>query len=286
MFADDFETRNPVAKAVALAEAQAVRVADGNERAAYFSGPPGVGKTRIIHKAIAQKKRVGLKPLFVNPNRYQDVVEAYKQAGATGRLIVFEEADAMFESTRQVNILKQATAERSAERVYNGIRLDAPILVSTNRDLGNPKLWRAPMRVHIAALFNRVAPVVIPDDRHALWEYSVQLALDRGLLANTAQGNGIRFRVKANALQWFTANKDTLIIISPRTLLKIATYMVEMEGAELSMHLEALLQPGAKVSRQSPLYDWEALLRQRAAPRRRGGRQSGDLRLPNFTLTI
>jgi hypothetical protein len=286
MFADDFDTRNPVARAVALAEAQAVHVADGQERAAYFSGPPGVGKTRIIHKAIARKKRTGAKPLFVNPERYQDVVDAFKQAGPTGRLIVFEEADAMFESTRQVNILKQATAERSAEWVYNGIRLDAPILVAANLDLGNPKLWRAPMRAHLAALFNRVAPVVIPDDPHALWEYSVQLALNHGLLSNTAQGNGIRLRVKLDALQWFTANKDNLITVSPRTLRRIATYMSAMEGGELSMHLEALLQPGAEVSRQSPFYDWEALLLQRAAPRRRGGRQSGDLRLPLFTRAI
>jgi hypothetical protein len=255
-------------------------------RAAYLCGPPGVGKTQSIVEQEAIWRTRGIEPLRFRPTNVNELLDYFEEAAGT-RPLVMEEADILFRSKPMFEVLKQATDPVTPDVLYRmkrvgkgpkvakPVRLDVPIVVSTNMSLLGDSGWDRKLLPDRDALFNRSTPVVIPNDPHALWEWSVYLALTSHLtlrvtLQNPSGGKPIEqanpLGVQALALDWFTDNADRIAVISPRTLKTIA----QLFGREhrgglplsiLNSELNSLL--GAKRSDFAvpPKADWATLLK-------------------------
>jgi hypothetical protein len=216
---------NRVARDLARAALWAEQVCDGSRPVAYICGVAGVGKTHAIRQGLHIAKARGLAPIYCNPTSYREMVDAYAEAGGK-RPVVFEEADQVFGTERMLNILKIATDE-AGPRVYSEdgkrpVKLDAPTLVASNRDLNDDALFEPKLRPHIQALRSRSAPLVITADPHLLWEYACHLAITKGLIRQNNRGQGISLRIQDAALAWFTEHLWRLDEVSPRRLREIA----------------------------------------------------------------
>jgi hypothetical protein len=200
-----------------------------------------------------------------------------------------EEADIIFRSKPMFEILKQATDPETPDifhrmkrfpkigKVPVAISLNVPVVVSTNMDLMGNHGWRSELLADRDALFNRSQPIVVPDDPHALWEWSVYLALSSNLTMNTTirNPNGGKpliqsnpLDVQARAIDWFTDNVNRLAVVSPRTLKQVAQAMGRAHRGDLpalieAQQLAAHLRPDERASAISipRKADWGALLK-------------------------
>jgi len=192
---------------------------------AWISGPPGVGKNIAVNAAAdaAGKARI----IKCNPRTYEDLLKQLSEAANRKAVIWLDEADVIFRSDRMVNLLKTATGS-PRDRVYNGVNVNAPIIVTTNGNL-DPNApgtcWDKKLTIHADALFNRSAPVMIPEGRMELWEYALLLAATGKMLREDSDGDGIALAIRQQAVEWFTANFHNLANVSPRTLAKAADFM-------------------------------------------------------------
>ena len=124
--------RNLVARMLRRADREAEYVARRKQLICYLSGPGGVGKTRAVRRALMI---MGFDPndprLYVNPRDYIQVLQSFKSAHKHGHPLVFDEADIIFKTVRQLNLMNVAT-DRDGSRVYQGVSLKAPMFVTTN----------------------------------------------------------------------------------------------------------------------------------------------------------
>jgi len=231
-------------------------------RAVYLSGPPGVGKTQSIVDQETKWLARGLVPLRCRPTNVNELLDYFEQARGV-RPLIMEEADIIFRSKPMFEILKQATdpltpdvlnrmkGSGSKKRMIQ-IRLNVPIVVSTNMDLLSDKAWEPKLLPERDALFNRSMPIVIPSNAHALWEWSVYLALTSHLTQSVTirnpTGKGALVQatpllVQAAAIEWFTNHIQSLAVISPRTLKTIAQLFGRAHRGDLpKVILESELQ--------------------------------------------
>ncbi len=219
------KTENPVAQDLSRAALWAEQVCQRSRSVAYICGAAGVGKTYAVDQGLQTAKRRGVRPVYCNPASYRDMVDAYAEADGK-RPVVFEEADQVFGTERMLNVLKLATDE-SGPRVYgrNGkrpVRLDAPTLLTSNRDLNEDAHFAPKLRPHVQALRSRSVPLVISADPLPLWEYACYLAITKGLIRQNSGGQGISVRIQDAALAWFTEHLWRLDEVSPRRLREIA----------------------------------------------------------------
>jgi hypothetical protein len=210
-------------------------------RAFYISGPPGVGKTHSIREQEDCWEKRGMSPLRFRPSNVHELLDHFENASGR-RPLIMEEADVIFRSKPMFEILKQATDPETPDtftrirkvrgrKVAVQLNLNVPIVVSTNMNLLSDVGWDKNLLNDRDALFNRSMPIVIPDDPHELWEWSVYLALTSHLtrdvsLRNPSGGRPIvqsnSLQVQAGALNWFSDNLPNLAVIAPRTLKHIA----------------------------------------------------------------
>ncbi len=143
----------------------------------------------------------------------------------------------MFRSERTLNILKLATdaagarkmqvwvpsAHKGEDGYFNTVSLTSPLLFAMNGNISDVAAFSANLRPHLQALIDREKPVVIDAAKEAWWEYSVFLALRRGLLRKTEdRRHDISLKLQNTAIRWFSANAWNVVHPSPRTLKKIA----------------------------------------------------------------
>ena len=245
------DPNNSVAVAIRLARSSAMAVARGVRQACYLSGPPGIGKNKIIDDAL---KVMGARsPIRCNPHNYRHLVKDLNRAQGKAPLVC-DEADVIFRTVRMLNVMKSATQLVEEARVYDGQKVGAVIFVATNDDLNNDKLWDKNVRLHHEALFERAQPVCIPgDSRFDLWEWSVHIGITTPLLSARHGGGGISLSARNDALNFFTVNLWRLKVVSPRTLHTIAQTMHDFRGdPTLPHHLENLLKRDPRVDGPIP----------------------------------
>lgn len=230
---DAVEDENPLAAKMRTAQRKTEAVLLGYATAAYLCGGAGGGKTHAINLAVAT---TGITPIRISTDNYRDVIRAFEES--RGRTpIIFEECDHMFRSERTINILKLATdaagaremqvwvppARKGEEGYHKTIRLTSPVQFAMNGNIMDLAAFPARLRPHLQALIDREKPVVIDGPKAAWWEYSVFLALRRGLLRKTEDGKlDVPLRLQNAAVEWFSENAWNLVHPSPRTLKKIA----------------------------------------------------------------
>ncbi len=241
---------NPVASAIALARSSSVAVVRGAQIATFLCGATGLGKTKAINDALAT---TSVKPIRANPATFRELAEVAQKCRGKAPLVI-EEGDVIFRTPNMFNVLKRICETNRRDRVYNGKRVEAPLLVSTNDDLSDVTRWPADLRHHHQALFSRIASVYIPGhDREAVWEYVVAVAITTKLLWEDQAGNGVPLAARNEALKFFTHNLWTLKVVSARTLKNIASDLCVFKGdPTLPTRLEGYLDRSLPPGRVSP----------------------------------
>lgn len=249
------ETENEVAKAMQRAQRWTEQVCKGDLPVAYLCGGAGLGKTRSIKEGL---KNSPFEPIFCNPINFEDIIRAFKTA-AGKRPIIFEEADHVLNSVRMVNLLKIATDEDgprvSENSRFGRVKMDAPVLLASNRDMNDGKAFPKEVRDHVGALRSRSEPLIIPSDPVQVWEYACYLAIVKGMLRTNQKGQGVSVATQNRALKWFTENMWRMDDVSPRRLIKImqvfSRYSLDEESLILS-DLQPMLKLPANAVADKP----------------------------------
>lgn len=215
--------------------------------ALYVSGPAGVGKNIAIRAACDS---AGIEPISCNPASYLDLLDALTRACRKNVPVWLDEADVIFRSDRSLNLLKIATTDQKRDRVFNGRRVDARVIVSTNARLDRYDWMPTKLRDHAKALFSRSTPICISEDRGDLIHHSLVIAEKSWMMWNDSKGDGIPRYTRAEAIDWYNSHANRLKSPSPRTLKNVASYMNHARLGRLSDDittsiLDDLLEPCA-----------------------------------------
>lgn len=280
---------NAVARAFTKMRREADLVAQGRELACYFLGPPGVGKTLVVEEALAAVNRPVIRK---NPRNYVELAQAFHEAGDE-KAIILDECDQIFRSDRTLKLLNEATnrhgarwfgqrweeevwdtaAEKMVKIRHDGVNLRAPLFVMTN-------LRPAELPKECKPLFNRNPEIVIPDDdREAMIEWTVYLALAGRLLGTDFAGRKFPMTTRVSAIKWFVARRHRIDNLGPRTLRRVCEWFHDRgpaEGAERAASFYADDRADQAID-DSPQPDWRKLrfaLESRLPQPRRGGSTS------------
>lgn len=273
---DHFKTvpiHNKIAITMDTLNDEAEDVMDGKRDALICFGGSGLGKNHVIDKVIGSHAPEGERVSIDSPKDYKTVLAGFHDAtyGRKRALpLVMDEAHLIFQNPRNLNIMKMATdgigkkyisdyvwyteeigPQGGIKKVPNwGVSLKAPIFIMTNTNLHSmPKANVS----HANALFSRIQPILIPDDRMLAWEYCVWLAMEKNVI-NTVAGKTVSLADRAKALEWFTANLWNMDQVSVRTMMAIVKEMVLARSpAKLEAKLETLLLPVAQRSYARPV---------------------------------
>ena len=93
----------------------------GNTRAMIVSGPPGLGKSFTVEKAVEQYDNTGKKAVickgFIRPSGLFKTLYEYRHPG---NVIVFDDCDAVFQDADALNLLKVACDTTEKRRIMWG----------------------------------------------------------------------------------------------------------------------------------------------------------------------
>ena len=208
------------------------------EIVAYVCGEAGLGKSHAIRTALAERGLVGC---FRAISNYRDLIKAFTDADRLHQPLILEESDQVLWSERQANLLKEATDAAGLRRitfetrvpdeggklqkVTMTVRLTAPLIVTSNKDMRDPSSFDRTMRPHVAALASRSAPIFLGADRVTQWEYSCYLAICHRMLHRPDEKTSVPLGVQDAALRWFTINLNRLADGSPRTLKNVCKFI-------------------------------------------------------------
>ena len=148
-------------------------------------------------------------------------------------VLLFDETDRLWNSLPMINIMQLATHSAPGKKriVKHDLKLTKQqlnepsevkvrMIFFTNKDLSDPTQFDKGLRVHIEAINSRENPQVIPNDREAIWEYSIYLTIREGMIRKLPVPPSLE--ETNDALAFFTENIWRFRELSPRTLVKIA----------------------------------------------------------------
>ena len=156
------------------------------------------------------------------------------------------------------NGYNEDTGEEKFKKVrHKGTSLAAPLIAMTNKNLHE---FDRKMMDHAEALLSRVPPIMIPDDPLSVWEYVVYLALSTDVI-NYHKGKSLPLAMRAQIIEWFSANLYNLANVSVRTIEKVRDDFATSSPGMLSEDLELHLKPPSKrTDKPGPRQlDWAAL---------------------------
>jgi hypothetical protein len=205
----------------------------------YLCGEAGLGKSEAIKRALAQ---LGLTGCFRRISDWRSLISAFEDAERLRQPLILEESDQVLWSRAQANILKEATdaagrrelyiptkglnaATGKVEKYVKTVRLTAPLIVTSNKDLRDLNSFEKPQRPHVAALASRSAPIFLGGDRLTQWDYACYLAICHKMLHKPDERNSVSPQVQDKALRWFTTNLNRLADGSPRTLKNVCKFI-------------------------------------------------------------
>ena len=255
-------SRNQVYLDIERAEIALRQLEDGTVNAVYISGPAGVGKTRIVVKAVERFRRSGREALSIGgADSLEDVRAVLAQSCGRRPVVMNDENSMLFSSMARLNLFKAAT--ETGTNLHGGVYVKAPIIVCTNADL-SAKGFSASKQARIPALWGATGPGVSIDierDRQELWEYTCHLALQDNLI-RVVRGRRERLaevpiHVALKSLDWFTTNSHRLAHLTPRTLQNVARNFVHGSGKLLDRNLQSFLTDNVMGARM-PAQDWRA----------------------------
>ena len=278
---------NRIAAVMEQARSHLRRTFSGMGDGIILFGGSGIGKNHLVHQVASE---CGVEPLRSDPSSYHDVLRAFHEAthGLTKpRPVFFDEAELIFNTVKNINILKTATSTIRKDRYHadytwwseeeeetgdeikikkvknHGTSLDAPIIALTNKNLHdfNPKEHQ-----HFNALFSRIQPIHIPDDPIAAWEYTVHLALTSQMMTVPVRVGksiglgGASLSARVRAVEWFTANLHNLSQVSPRTLQNAARTITTSDMIDADLALMLVPEDRRTTTPIVPQHDWQSIM--------------------------
>lgn len=271
---------NSIAAAMALAEYDINEVVHGRSSIAYLTGPPGVGKTHLINKAVTLWEAKGITPIRCQPATKTDLLGHFEASAGVTPLIM-EEMDLLFRPGPTMEVFKLATDLHGSRIIVKKIGkerkeipLTAPIIVTANINI---KLLDRAVQDQAKALFDRQPPSVIPHKTEEQWEWTIYLALTTSILSHVSRakmGHGISWKIFDETIDWFTDNIWNIEHVSPRVLKLAAEYIsrnhlsLDMSDREKELNLRRLCRVNKSTRPTPPKCAWSNLRREHLASQR------------------
>lgn len=214
-------------------------VKKGDVRAMIVSGPPGVGKSHGVEEILDRYKLMesmgGKKTHEVVKGAMSAIglyVKLYKMSDA-GNVVVFDDCDSIFGDELSLNILKAALDSKKnrkihwntdsrklrAEGVPDSFTFNASAIFITNLKFDKV---RGKLREHLSALESRCHYMDLTIDSEREKMLRIRQVIQDGMLDSYA----LTDQVKAEIIDFVDANKERLMELSLRTVLKVADLAV------------------------------------------------------------
>jgi hypothetical protein len=206
-----------------------MNIANGEHRALIVNGPPGVGKSVMVGKFLAQHK-TGSQKIVSGHMTLLSLYHALYQHKERGQVLVLDDVDSVFSKTEGLNILKAAmdtTPQRSINwesttAMLNALGLptrfnfNGGVVLITNVGFGGSVTKQLS---HLNALKDRAYCIPIADGgSQSAYKQIAYMIYQQNMLKDY----NFKDEVVAELLDYIHSNLDNLYTVSLRTMIKLA----------------------------------------------------------------
>lgn len=222
----------------------AYNTAIGKNRALIVSGPPGLGKSFDIEKMVEDRraKSVEFKCTFVKGfSRATGIYRTFYDHQDTNSLVIFDDADSIFDDETSLNLLKIACDTLATRRLSwltemkmtddagnllpRHFEFKGGVIFITNLDFEKMMARGGDLAKHCAALISRSHYLDMGMKTRREYIIRIEQVLETGMLRK----KGISPKDEKEIMAFIKENAGLLRELSLRTLIKAAD-LIEMEG--------------------------------------------------------
>lgn len=217
-----------------ITEIMARSAVDGDTRALIISGPPGLGKSYTVEQVLKEYDPNAIRHTiakgYVKPTGLLRLLYKHREAG---QVIVFDDADTIFNDETSLNLLKTVcdttetrmvsylaetnmVDEDSAEKIPRSFEFDGTIIFITNLDFDAMMQRGHKLAPHFAALISRSHYVDLAMKSERDYLVRIKQVVKQGLLS------GLTVDQKSDVLDFVDKNSHRMRELSLRMVLKIA----------------------------------------------------------------
>jgi len=204
-------------------------IANGELRSLIVNGPPGVGKSAMVQKFLAQNKTSSQK-IVSGHMTLMSLYHALYQHKEKGQVLVLDDVDSVFSKTEGLNILKAAmdtTKQRvinweSTTAMLNSLGLptrfdfNGSVILITNVGFGGAVTKQL---AHLNALKDRSFCIPVADGgSQSSYKQIAYMVYKHDILKDY----NFTTEVKLELLEYINCNLDNLYTVSLRTIIKLA----------------------------------------------------------------
>lgn len=216
----------------AVLETLVTNVIEGDVRALIVSGPPGLGKSFTVESGMKdQEANCRITKGFTRATGLYKLLYEYR---AEGSILVFDDADSVFDDVVALNLLKTAldtTEERviswlserkfvdeGGDELPNTFTFEGSIIFITNLDFDALIVRGSKISEHLKALISRCH--YIDMTMKSTRDFIVRI---KQVIRDTKMLGMLTKLEQQDVMEFIEANQDKLREISLRTALKVAT---------------------------------------------------------------
>lgn len=204
-------------------------IANGEYRALIVNGPPGVGKSAMVGKFLAQHK-TGSQKTVSGHMTLLSLYHALYQHKEQGQILVLDDVDSVFSKTEGLNILKAAmdtmpqrsinwestTAMLNALGLPTRFNFNGGVILITNVGFGGAVTRQF---AHLNALKDRAYCIPIADGgSQSAYKQIAYMVYKQNMLGRYNFSDA----VITELLHYIQSNLDNLYTVSLRTMIKLA----------------------------------------------------------------
>jgi hypothetical protein len=215
----------------------------GVNRAVIVSGPPGLGKSFGVEKLAEKHANKVMAVIVRGYARATGIYKVLYEHREAGNVVIFDDADAIFEDMTALNILKAATdsndkrtiswlseaklEDEDGERLPRSFEFQGSVVFLTNVDFDGAIARGSKLSPHFQALISRshYLDLTLRTARDYLTRIK-QVVFELGMLDGEAS-----FQEKKEIVDFIEQNQDSMRELSLRMVRKLAT-LKKMDGVK------------------------------------------------------
>ncbi len=233
----DAEIEEKLVDRFEILESMTEAAISGDVRALIVSGPPGLGKSYTVEKALTKWDADGANHKIIKG--YVKAPALYKALYAhrmPGQVLVFDDADEVFLDDTSISLLKAACDsskkriisyltegtlidEESAERMPKSFLFEGTVIFVTNYDFDAMIERGSKLAPHLQALVSRAHYIDMAMKTKRDYMIRIKQVIRQGLLDNI----GLSVDAKTDVVKFIDDNQDRLRELSLRMALKIGS---------------------------------------------------------------